>query len=91
MWTCAQNPNMTDEDLSIRGSMTVFELERQFSEKFGLSAQILRKSGNLWLDTTRTNFLTLKEQDDHGREISPDHLTNGANIRSSGHRRSYGQ
>jgi hypothetical protein len=85
------NPKMTDGELSVHGSVTVLELDRQFYEKFGLSVQILRKSGNLWLDTSRTNSWTLKEQDDHGREISPDQITNGANIRGSGYRRSHGQ
>ena len=66
------NPEITNGELIIRESMSVLELENEFREKFGLFVQILRRSGNLWLDTSRTNSWTLREQDDHGREISPE-------------------
>ena len=84
------NPEISDGELVIRESMTVLELEEYFFERFGLSTQILRKSGNLWLDTSRTNSWTLKEQDDHGREISPDRLDNKGIIREYGIRRGLG-
>lgn len=84
------NPGMTDGELTIRESMTVLELENYLYEEFGLSAQILRKSGNLWLDTSRTNAWTLKEQDDHGREISPEQIKNTGIVRETGIRRNLG-
>ena len=65
------NPNMMDDELIIRDSTTVLALEIFFKERLGLSVQILRKSGNLWLDTARSNSWTLMEQNLHGREISP--------------------
>jgi hypothetical protein len=66
------NPGMRDGDLEFSEATRVSELENMFNEKFGLSIQVLRKSGNLWLDTSRTKSWTLKEQNDHGREISTD-------------------
>jgi hypothetical protein len=51
-------------------SMTVLELENAFMDEFGLCVQVFRKSGNIWLETTMTDHWTLKQQSDHGREIS---------------------
>lgn len=56
--------------LDIVDSMTVLELENAFMNEFGLSVQVFRKSGNVWLETTITDHWTLKQQSDHGREIS---------------------
>ena len=50
--------------------MTVGELENIFRTQFGLSAQVSRKSGILWLETTMTDKWTLKQQNDHGKELS---------------------
>jgi hypothetical protein len=65
-------PEFKGGDWKIRDSMTIAEFEKGLLDQFGLSVQILRKSGNLWLGTSRSNSWTLKEQNDHGREISPD-------------------
>jgi hypothetical protein len=70
------NPGITSGELAVSDSMSVWELENEFFEKFGLSVQVLRRSGNLWLDTARTNSWTLLEQDDIGREISPEQKNN---------------
>jgi len=45
-------------------------LEICLQYEFGLPAQILRKSGNLWLETSMTNHWTLQQQNDHGRDIA---------------------
>jgi hypothetical protein len=50
--------------------MTVGELENILRTEFGLSAQVSRKSGILWLETTMTDKWTLKQQNDHGKELS---------------------
>lgn len=57
-------------DLKIDDSMTVGQLEKKFFEQFGLYVQVSRCSGNLWLETTMTDNWTLKQQNDHGRELS---------------------
>ena len=56
--------------LEIEDSLSVLELENAFMDEFVLSAQVYRKSGNVWLETTMTDNWTLKQQNDHGREIS---------------------
>lgn len=52
--------------LLIRQEMTVSELERQFLENFGLNAQVFRRSGTLWLQTSATDNWTLAEQNRKG-------------------------
>ena len=56
--------------LEIKDAMKVGELEYEFKEQYGLNVQVFRKSGNIWLETTMTDDWTLKQQNDHGREIS---------------------
>jgi hypothetical protein len=46
--------------------MTVAELERLFVENFGLNAQVFRRSGTLWLQTSATDNWTLAEQNRKG-------------------------
>ncbi|MFM7839990.1 MAG: hypothetical protein ACKO6K_10505 [Chitinophagaceae bacterium] len=54
----------------ISALMTVAELERTFQENYGLSVQVFRKSGNIWLETSMTESWTLGQQNAHGREIT---------------------
>jgi len=56
--------------LDIKDAMSVLELENALIDEFGLSAQVYRKSGNIWLETTMTDNWTLKQQNDHGRELT---------------------
>jgi len=56
--------------LTFNDSMTVTDFENALMDQFGLSAQVFRRSGNLWLETTITDYWTLKQQNDHGREIT---------------------
>ncbi|PWT77585.1 MAG: hypothetical protein C5B59_03680 [Bacteroidetes bacterium] len=65
------NNDFCEGELEINDKTTVSELENTFYKKFGLSAQVSRISGNLWMDASKTGHLTLKDQNEHGREISP--------------------
>ena len=56
--------------IDINEQMKVTELETIFREKFKLAAQVFRKSGNIWLETTITDNWTLEQQNKHGQEIS---------------------
>ena len=56
--------------LSFNDTMTVTDFETALMDQFGLSAQVFRRSGNLWLETTITDYWTLKQQNEHGREIT---------------------
>lgn len=67
----------TNGEIEISDAMTVGELENDFLERFGLNVQLSRKSGNLWLETTMTDAWTLKQQNDHGRELSEHPLNSG--------------
>ena len=57
-----------EETMEITGALTVQELENRLFNKFGLTVQVFRKSGNLWLETTMTDLRTLKDQNEHGEE-----------------------
>jgi hypothetical protein len=65
----ASTPKVEGE-LVIDDVMTVSDLESTFRNRFGLAAQVFRRSGNIWLETSITNGWTLKQQNDHGREIT---------------------
>lgn len=60
----------SDESIVITSSMTVIELEKSFNKFYGLSTQVLRKSGNIWLGTTVTDNWTLEEQNKQGESLS---------------------
>ena len=56
-------------DLKVRDAMTVSELELALQQVFDYAVQVMRKSGNFWIGTRMTGNLTLKQQNDHGREL----------------------
>jgi len=56
--------------ITITPSMTVCKLEENFRDVFGLTVQIFRKSGKVWLETTVTDGWTLEEQNKQGEELS---------------------
>jgi len=58
------------EQFGLSDDSKVGELEILLEYEFGRPVQILRKSGNLWLETRMTRHWTLRQQDDHGREIA---------------------
>ncbi len=56
--------------LELNDYMTVGQLEKKFREEFGINVQVSRRSGPVWLETTVTDTWTLKQQNEHGRELS---------------------
>ena len=56
--------------LHIRAITKVSELENDLVEQFGLSAQVFRKSGNVWLQTTKTDDWTLAQQNAAAAEMN---------------------
>jgi hypothetical protein len=62
--------NLLWNDFSLSDTMTVSELEVLLQYQFGLPVQILRKSGNLWMETRLTRQWTLRQQNDHGADIA---------------------
>ena len=61
---------LKEGELEIYDEMTVGHLEKTFRERFGINMQVSRKSGPVWLETTVTDKWTLKQQNEHGRELS---------------------
>ncbi len=59
-----------DEKIEVNEDMKVAMLESLFLEKFGIAAQVLRKSGATWLGISMTDDWSLKRQNDTGRELS---------------------
>lgn len=62
--------NNGNTSLVVTEDMQVGVLEQLFQEKFGISAQVFRKSGRSWLETSVTDDWTLKRQNDEGMELS---------------------
>ncbi len=75
-WEITNNPNLEELNkcislnLMFDKSYKVSEVEEVFENVFGLHAQVLRKSGKIWLQTTKTDDLTLKEQMDLSLEYA---------------------
>lgn len=54
----------------VRPDMKVSELEEILKNNFGLSAQVFRRAGRTWIETTVTDDWTLEQQNVAGRELS---------------------
>ena len=57
-----------EASISIAGDRTVEDFESDFWDKLKIAAQVFRKSGNIWLQTTRTDEWTLETQNAKGSE-----------------------
>lgn len=67
------NPNLKPCTIEVDSLMAVSDLEKQVSACINMPVKILRKSGNVWLETSITNHWTLAMQNEHAREISTIH------------------
>ena len=56
--------------INITPEMTVSNLEQRFQHLYGLSVQVFRQSGKVWLETTVTDGWTLDQQNKEGKELS---------------------
>ena len=61
-------------EMEVLETTTVHDLESRFLQRFGLAIHVFRKSGNLWIETTMTENWTLKQQNEHGMEISKPYI-----------------
>jgi hypothetical protein len=62
------HPGFKAGELPIHKVETVRDLESLLEEKFGLFVQVFRKSHDVWLATSTTDNLTLKEQNLRGKQ-----------------------
>jgi hypothetical protein len=58
--------NHSEGDLFFNANTTVEEFESSFQTVFGISVQVYRKSGKVWLQTSTTDSWTLEEQNERG-------------------------
>ena len=57
-------------ELHLDLKQTVAGLERDFKEYFGVSINIFRRSGNVWIETILTDDWTLERQNKEGEQIT---------------------
>jgi hypothetical protein len=58
----------TEGEMSADGHFKTSTFEQTLKEKFGINAQVFRKAGELWLQTTITDHWTLAEQERAAQE-----------------------
>ncbi|MFM9911436.1 MAG: hypothetical protein ACKVOW_19050 [Chitinophagaceae bacterium] len=61
---------IVEGEMTLTEDTRVSELENNFRKDFFLNVQVFRKSGGVWLQTTMTDKWTLKQQNEHGKEIA---------------------
>ena len=60
--------------LLIEPTMPTWQLERLFEAEHGLHVQLFRQSGNLWLETSRTDDLSIEQQNAKGEASMRHHF-----------------
>ncbi|MBS1915577.1 MAG: hypothetical protein JST87_04820 [Bacteroidetes bacterium] len=60
--------------LEILPMYKVYQVEKEFQERFGLSAQIFLKNNETWQQTTDMDSFTLKELNEMGRNSSDEFI-----------------
>ena len=60
------NPSLMDGTIDLTPETSVAELEDIFYKRFGLNIQVFRRSGMLWLQTSKTDDWTLATQEAKG-------------------------
>ncbi|HEX4851927.1 MAG TPA: hypothetical protein VFV08_14025, partial [Puia sp.] len=72
------NPNLTLGELvqdllpgaiQLDEKQKVGDLEAELKRRFGLNAQVLRRSGNSWIETSLTDDWTLEKQNKEGEML----------------------
>lgn len=68
LMSCRKKHN--EGEVEVNPADTVSQLETELWNKFGLSVQVFRKSGNLWIETSLTDSWILQRQNEEGKEFS---------------------
>lgn len=63
-------PELAEGYIDVPETMSVKQLEQRLRDLFRLNVQVLRRSGNVWLETTATDNWSLFHQNSHGRELT---------------------
>ena len=64
------NSGLKESSVSINPDDSVAKVEQGFRDVFGLAVQVFRRQKEVWIETTRTDHLTLSEQNNMGMEAS---------------------
>lgn len=56
--------------INIGENRTVADVEAEFYDKFGIAVQVCRRTGNLWIETSLTDYRTLGMQNQQGKMAS---------------------
>jgi len=62
------NVNISEGKVNISAEVTAKELESDFKNNYGLHVQVFRRSGDLWLQTSKTDNWTLKKHQQKAME-----------------------
>lgn len=68
--------SLITKTIDINKDRTVADLEKAVYDKFDIAMQVSRKSGDIWLQTSRTDGQTLKMQNESGKAMSS--MSNGS-------------
>lgn len=62
-----------DKRITFDEKMTTHAFESMMREDYGLFVQVFRKSGRVWIETSRTDDWTLERQNEEGEMVSSIH------------------
>jgi hypothetical protein len=62
------NASIKEGNIDISETTTPDKLESEFEENFGLHVQVFRKSGAIWLQTSKTDFWPLSQHQQKAEE-----------------------
>ena len=58
------------DSINIAKDRTVADMEAEFYDKFGIAVQVSRRTGDLWIETSLTDYRTLGMQNQQGKASS---------------------
>jgi len=65
-----QAQDILTNEINIADDLTVGDLESRLKDLLNTPVVVLRRSGSTWIATTMTRQWTLKQQNDHGRDLA---------------------
>ena len=60
----------TEGKVNMNGGRSVEEIQNEFQNTYGLSIQVFRKSGNVWIETNLTDHWSLLRQNYQGQQLA---------------------
>ena len=60
--------------IDIVADMTASDVEHLFEQEFGLHVQVMRKHGDVWIETTSSDSQSLLKQNDYAAQVSANRI-----------------